>query len=218
MLAAVQERSEGNPLFVSQVARLLADRAGAVEEVAEAAVPAGIRQAIRRQVDTIAGPGAGHGPGPGPARRVLTTAAVLGTDIDPGLVAAALAVPAGSVSEVITRAERAGLLRPGPGPAASYRFARALIREALYAELTPLGRAESHEKLAAVLSTAPWRGRATHALLAHHFLRAVPAGRAEAAAKAVGFAALAGQDALDALAYEEAAGHFENALGALPER
>ena len=215
VLAAVRERSEGNPLFVSQVARLLADRAGAVEEVAEAAVPAGIRQAIRRQVDKIAGPAADRGAGAGPARRVLITAAVLGTDIDPGLVAAALAVPAGSVSEIVARAERAGLLRAGPGPGGRCRFAHALIREALYVELTPLGRAESHEKLAAVLSTAPWRGRTTNALLAHHLLRAVPAGRTDTAAKAVEFAALAGQDALDALAYEEAAGHFGNALGAL---
>ena len=213
VLAAVQQRSEGNPLFVSQVARLLARRAGAVEEVAEVAVPAGIRHAIRRQVDRIADPAADHAAGP--ARRALTTADVLSTDIDPGLVAAVLGVPAESVSEIFDRAELAGLLRAGPVPGAPYRFAHALVRETLYGELTPLGRAESHVSVAAILNSTPWRGRTTNALLAYHFLRAIPAGRAEAAAMAVEFAALAGQDALDALAYEEAAGHFESALDAL---
>ena len=47
VLAVVQRRSEGNPLFVSQVARLLGPGAAAVEEVP---VPASIRQAVRRQV------------------------------------------------------------------------------------------------------------------------------------------------------------------------
>ena len=47
VLAVVQRRSEGNPLFVSQVARLLEPGVAAVEE---APVPAGIRQAVRRQV------------------------------------------------------------------------------------------------------------------------------------------------------------------------
>ncbi len=45
VLAAVQRRSEGNPLFVSQVARLIGPGAAAVEEVP---VPAGIRQSVRR--------------------------------------------------------------------------------------------------------------------------------------------------------------------------
>ena len=47
VLAVVQRRSEGNPLFVSQVARLLGPGAATVEEMP---VPAGIRQAVRRQV------------------------------------------------------------------------------------------------------------------------------------------------------------------------
>ena len=61
VLAVVQRRSEGNPLFVSQVARLLGPGAAAVEEVP---VPAGIRQAVRRQVARLA-----RQPGPATARR-----------------------------------------------------------------------------------------------------------------------------------------------------
>ena len=89
VLAVVQRRGEGNPLFVSQVARLLGQGAATVEEVP---VPAGIRQAVRRQVarlgDTASGddtPAAGE---------VLATAAALGPGIDPAMVAAALAAAA----------------------------------------------------------------------------------------------------------------------------
>ena len=55
-------------------------------------------------------------------------------------------------------------------------------------------------------------GGRSHAELAYHFLRAVPAG-GEAAGRAVRYSRLAGQDALAALAWEEAAGHFRRALG-----
>jgi hypothetical protein len=51
----------------------------------------------------------------------------------------------------------------------------------------------------------------SHAELAYHFLRAAPAS-AEATARAVHHSRLAGQEALSALAYEEAAGHFRHAL------
>ena len=89
-----------------------------------------------------------------------------------------------------------------------YRFRHALIRETLYGELTPQARAEAHHKIAEVLENSPGR---SHAELAYHFLRAAPAS-AQAAARAVHHSRLAGQEALDALAYEEAAGHFRRAL------
>jgi hypothetical protein len=59
-----------------------------------------------------------------------------------------------------------------------------------------------------VLENSPGR---SHAELAYHFLRAAPVS-AEAAASAVRHSRLAGREALDALAYEEAAGHFRHAL------
>ena len=89
-----------------------------------------------------------------------------------------------------------------------YRFRHALIRETLYGELTPQARAEAHQKIAEVLDNSPGR---SHAELAYHFLRAAPAS-AQAAARAVHHCRRAGQEALDALAYEEAAGHFRRAL------
>src|SRR5213076_2307117 len=134
-------RSEGNPLFIAQVARMPQSGSGAV---ADADVPAGIRQAIRRQITqltrsaTASGTGDGKGtepPGARTASEVLTTAAVLAGDLDPGLVAQVLGASAESVSGVFDRAARSGLLRASSAPPQAYAFAHALIREALYGEL-----------------------------------------------------------------------------------
>jgi AAA ATPase-like protein len=209
-LAVVRRRSEGNPLFVSQVARLLGPGAAAVEEVP---VPAGIRQAVRRQVARLRAPGADAGDGIPAAEEILATAAALGPDIDPAVVAAALGAPPGPVARLCDDATAAGLLAPGRDTGAVYRFRHALIRETLYAELAPQARAQAHYKIAEVLeNTLPGNtsGR-SHAELAYHFLRAAPAS-AEAAARAVHHSRLAGQEALSALAYEEAADHFRHAL------
>ena len=203
VITVVQRRSEGNPLFVSQVARLLGPGAAAVEEVP---VPAGIRQAVRRQVARL---GDGEmADGTPPAAEVLATAAAFGQGIDPSLVAAVLGAAPGSVARLCDQATGIGLLGPGQGVGEVYRFRHALIKETLYAELTPQSRAQAHLRIAEVLENKPG---GSNAELAHHFLRAAPVS-AEAAAQAVRHSRLAGQEALDALAYEEAAGHFRRAL------
>ena len=204
VLAAVQRRSEGNPLFVSQVARLLGPGVAAVEEVP---VPAGIRQAVRRQVGRLGQPKAATGDADG-AGEILATAAAIGPGIDPALVAAALDAQAGPVARLCDDATAIGLLGPGRETGEVYRFRHALIRETLYAELTPQSRAQAHHRIAAVLENSTGR---SHAELAYHFLRAAPAS-AEAADRAAHHSRLAGADALSALAYEEAAGHFRQAL------
>lgn len=225
VLAAVERRSEGNPLFIAQVARMPGTGSGAV---ADADVPAGIRQAIRRQITQLT-QSAVNGTGDdkdteltgGPtAGEVLTTAAVLAADLDPGLVAQVLGTSAGSVSGVFDRAARTGLLRASSAAPGGYVFGHALIREALYGELSPRGRADAHRSVAAVLERPPWRARASNAELAHHYLRATPAGTGASegsgiALRAVEYAGLAGRDALSALAYEEAAAHFGLAVEAL---
>src|SRR5215472_17168506 len=205
VLAVVQRRGEGNPLFVSQVARLLGHGAATVEEMP---VPAGIRQAVRRQVARLGHTGTESGDGTPAAAEVLATAAAIGPGIDPALVASVLGAAPGPVSRLCDDATAIGLLGPGQDVAEVYRFRHALIRETLYAELTPQSRAQAHRRIAEVLQDTAGR---SHAELAYHFLRAAPAS-ADDAAQAVRHSRLAGQEALSALAYEEAAGHFRHAL------
>jgi AAA ATPase-like protein len=123
VLAVVQRRSEGNPLFVSQVARLLGPGAATVEEVP---VPAGIRQAVRRQVAWLADAKAATGDNTPGAEEILATAAALGPGIDPALVAAALGIPAGPVARLCDDATAIGLLGPGQDVGEVYGFRHAL--------------------------------------------------------------------------------------------
>jgi hypothetical protein len=205
VLAVVQRRSEGNPLFVSQVARLLKPGVAAVEEVP---VPAGIRQAVRRQMARLGPATTEPGDGAPSAEEILATAAALGPGIDPAVVATVLGAPTELVTRLCDDATAIGLFGPGQEVGEVYRFRHALIRETLYAALTPQARARTHHKIAAVLADTAGR---SHAELAYHFLRAAPAS-AEAAARAVHHSRLAGQAALAALAWEEASGHFRHAL------
>ncbi|WP_433040801.1 ATP-binding protein [Dactylosporangium sp. CS-033363] len=195
VLDAVARRGEGSPLFVTQVARLLGREAATVEEVP---VPASIRQAVARLIAPL-GPGAPD---------VLATAAALGAHVDPALVAALEEEPARAV---LDGAAQSGLLVAGPG---GYRFGHALIREALLADLTPLARAERHLHIAGALELPSWRGRTGAAELARHYRLAQATGPAAVAA-AVRYATLAGDEALTALAPEEAAEQFRHALDAL---
>ncbi|TVZ04578.1 hypothetical protein EAS64_19700 [Trebonia kvetii] len=203
VLALVERRGDGNPLFVAQVARLLGHGAATVEEVP---VPAGIRQAVRRQVAALAETSAGDARVT--ARETLAMAAALGPGIDPALVASVLGVPAELVARLCDDATEIGLLSPGRDASELYRFKHALVRETLYAELPPQSRAHAHYRIAAALED---RAGQSHSELAYHFLQAAPVS-AEAAAKAVTYSDRAGQDALKALAYEEAARHFRHAL------
>src|SRR5512146_5572 len=143
VLALVERRGEGNPLFVAQVARLLGYGAATVDDVP---VPAGIRQAVRRQVAALADAalaetGAGAvGDARVTARDALAMAAALGPGIDPVLLASVLGVPAELVARLCDHATETGLLNPGRDASELYRFKHALVRETLYAELPPQGR------------------------------------------------------------------------------
>ena len=209
VLAVVQRRSEGNPLFVSQVARLLGP-ARPRSRRCRSRPASGRPSAARSPGSASPRPRPRHATGDGTptAQEILATAAALGPGIDPALVAAALDVPAGPVARLCDDATAIGLLGPGQDVGEVYRFRHALIRETLYAELSPQSRAQAHHRIAAVLENSAGR-RPRRAGLP------LPAGRPrQRRSRRPGRAPsrLAGADALSALAYEEAAGHFRHAL------
>lgn len=231
LLDKIVERTEGNPLFVTQVARLLAQSPSATQDLTAAPIPAGIRQAVRQRLDRVAGAAdvagtandmagtadvAGTADDPAnladPAnlpREALTVSAVLGGEFDLGEVADVLDASIGELLGALGPAVRSGLLvELGPQ---RFRFAHALVREAIYGDLASKERATLHHRVATALAQRS-SGIGDHARLAHHFSAAVPVGGAEAAVR---HATAAGEEAMRALAYEEAAGLFQQAVSAL---
>jgi hypothetical protein len=153
--------------------------------VTDAPIPAGLRQAVRRRAARIASPS-------------LDAAAVLGGELDPAAVAAVAGVPVDEAGRALDDAVDAGLLRP------DHTFSHAVVRETLYGDLRPPARAALHLSAAQLPAATARR--------AHHYARAWPAG---GVAEAVTWTRRAGDEAMAAYAYEEAAGHYRDALTSL---
>ncbi len=90
-------------------------------------------------------------------------------------------------------------------------FAHALVRESLYDELSTSRRTRLHRRIGEALEQRP---QPPLAALAHHFCEAAAMGDVD---KAADYARRAGTDALEALAHEDATGHFTRGLDVLDE-
>ncbi|MER5525331.1 BTAD domain-containing putative transcriptional regulator [Streptomyces sp. NPDC002677] len=162
--AALTERTGGNPFYVLESARLLADRGA---RVALSEVPQGVRDVLRRRLALL----------PAAARAVVQLAAVLGPEAEVALLVDAADAPEEEVLAGLDAALAADLLaEPGPG---RVRFVHALVRDTVYADLSGVRRSQLHTRVA--------RLRRRHrpgepAAPAHHFARS---GSAADAAPAV---------------------------------
>ena len=204
LIAEVAERSAGNPFFVGELARSIGEeRSGPVGS--DGQVPLGVRQVIRGRVEAL-----GEG-----AATLLTAAAVVGRELDLLVAATVAGLDPGSdeVLELAEAATAARLLEETPR-IGRYRFAHALVQEALLTDVSGLRRARMHHRAAAVLAagSARRRGREELAALAFHALEGAVVGGADAA---VSYARDASAAAMAALAFEEAAGLCDHALRVL---
>jgi hypothetical protein len=173
-VAALAERTGGNPFYVRESARLLADE-GALVAVSE--VPQGVRDVLRRRLALL----------PAPARAVVQLTAVLGLEAEAGLLVDASDGTEEEVLDGLDAALAAGLLaEPGPG---RVRFVHALVRDTVYADLSGVRRARLHARVARLLRL---HRPGELAALAHHFARS---GSADDAPFAVDYALRAAEAA-----------------------
>ncbi len=150
LLALVNDRTEGNPLFMVDLIRDLRDRKVITNEddewvltkpLSEVATdfPASIRSLIQRKIDVL----------DEEDRRILVGASVQGLRFDTAVVARALESDAGAVEDRLDRLERlhgfVSLVGEQPMPdgtlSSQYRFAHVLYQNELYASLRPVRRA-----------------------------------------------------------------------------
>ncbi len=142
LAARIAERAEGNPLFVEQ---LVAVDAGHDD----GELPASIQAVLAARIDRLA---AGE-------RMLLQRAAVEGRTFHSGALAASLPEhERRSVATHLVALARKGLVgadRPEFAGQDAFRFTHALIREAAYAGVPKLERAELHAGIAAWLQERP---------------------------------------------------------------
>ena len=200
MIQAVHTGTEGNPLFVSEVVRLLDAEGGLSAGNVDQRIPPGIRPVIGRRVGRLS-PDCG---------RVLVLAAVLGREFGLDTLTQLADLPRDKLLDVLDEAMAERLVGEASGSPGRLRFGHALIRDTLYDGLTPARRLQLHLQAGEALEAVYAADLEPHfAELAHHFCAAAPAGGRD---KGVDFARRGGVRAASQLAYEEAVRLYEMAL------
>jgi DNA-binding CsgD family transcriptional regulator/tetratricopeptide (TPR) repeat protein len=199
---AVHSRTEGNPLFVTEVVRLL-EQEGFVEgQSINSRIPEGIRDAIGRRLSGLSED----------CNHALTTASVIGREFS--LEQLEHLVETRSEDDLLQVLEEASdgyVIEEAQGSIGSYRFTHALIQQTLASELSTIRKVRIHARIAEVLEEIYGDSCEAHAEeLAHHYGEAAVMIGPE---KMAYYSLLAGQRALAAYAWEDAQVHFERGLG-----
>jgi DNA-binding SARP family transcriptional activator len=197
--STIHSRTDGNPFFVAELARLLAGDGGLEDEQGPVErVPVGVRDVIRRRLHHL----------PDTTNDLLAQAAVLGRDVDLRTLAVAARtepdVVAGQLAESVDRAILVTHTTPG-----RYVFSHALTQETILGELNLSRRAKLHARAAAALRVVHGNDDAVAVELAHHLYEATPVvGLDDAHAAALRAAEVSQRR----LAYEQAEHQLRRAL------
>ncbi len=208
---ALQRETEGNPFFVGEVLRHLAESGVLVQRegrwtsdftLGDVGLPEGIREVVGRRLSRLSDA----------ANRALALAAVIGAQFDLAIIEAAGGPQGDELFDALDEAVQHTIIREVPGTVGRYTFAHALMRSALYEELTTNRRVRMHAQIAVALEA-----RLAHRIdehldeLAYHFTEGALAGDAN---RAVEYCRRAGERADNELAFESAVTHYDRALSA----
>ncbi len=194
---AVHDETEGNPLFVGEVLRHLAETEWSPDEHG---IPEGVRDVIGRRLSRLSER----------ANQVLATGAVMGQEFDLAVLEA-VAEPgdAGGVLDALEEAIGARIVAERPSPAGRFAFSHAMVRLVLYGELSAARRARMHRSIAEAIEAQPGSAAGRAAALAHHYAEGATIG---GIAKAVEWTEKAAVAARERLAYEEVVELVEHLL------
>ena len=202
LVAALSDETEGNPLFVGEIVRLLSFEGIQAESSAEVrlAVPQSVREVIVRRLSHLSEE----------CRRLLVSACVMGREFALDALARMGGVSENELLDTLDEAMAARVVSDSPEGPGRLRFTHVLIRDALYDGLTTAGRVRLHRLAVEALEALYGEEPGAHlAELAHHCI----AGRDFD--RGFQYARRAGDRALALLAYEEAARLYESGLDAL---
>jgi tetratricopeptide (TPR) repeat protein len=204
------ERTEGNPLFLEESVRALAETGtlqgsrGEYRLSAPAAtldVPATVQAILAARIDRLSGE----------EKRLLQAAAVIGKDVPYPLLQAIAELPEEQLRQGLADLQRAEFLyEAATYPDLAYTFKHALTHDVAYGGVSPERRRSLHRRIMEAIERL-YAGRLAEQLerLGYH------AFRAEAWDRAVAYLRQSGEKAYNRSANREAAAWFEQALDAL---
>lgn len=196
ILSLLQQETEGNPFFLVEVVRALAEEAGQLDDIGKHTLPArvltgGLEQLIQRRLSRI----------PAGDRPLLQAAAVGGRRLDLNVLQAL--APGANLDQWLTVCANAAVLEIQDD---RWQFAHDKLRKGVLADMTDAEQQAQHLQFARALERVYADAPEAAAQLAHHW------GAAAVAHKEKHFAALAGRAALRSGANQEAIRHLERAL------
>jgi class 3 adenylate cyclase/tetratricopeptide (TPR) repeat protein len=210
LAAAITRETAGNPFFTGEVLRHLREsgaiaqeqdgRWRLVGELAELGLPQSVREVIGQRVERLGSD----------ARTALSAAAVIGRDFDLDLLLAVLELSEDRLLDLLDEAVAASLLKESAERAERFTFTHGLVEHTLYEDLGRARRARLHKRVAEALEEQCGDEPGERlGELAGHWAAAVVSSDT---AKAIHYARLAAERALAALAPDEAARWYRQAL------
>ncbi len=207
---AIYQETDGNPFFVGEVLRHLAEtgdiyrdetgRWTTVDSLIDTSLPIGVREVIAARVVRLGRT----------AEAVLSLAAVIGRDFDLDLLVAAMRSTEDQVLDILDDSVAVTLVRELDDAPGHYTFAHALIQRTIYEDLGRTRRAHAHRRVAEAMEDL-YRDRIGARLgdLARHWFKAA---QGQDLAKALDYSRRAADAALASLAPEEALRNYTQAL------
>ncbi|OGP50626.1 MAG: hypothetical protein A2Y79_07000 [Deltaproteobacteria bacterium RBG_13_43_22] len=208
----VHRQTEGNPLFVQEVVRYLAEEGVITREQGrwqakgdtpvEMRIPDGLRDVIGKRLSSLSES----------CNKVLAVAAVIGRDFRLEVLQKVAGMTDEEIFKALEEARKAAVIeeRTGAGAVVNYRFAHAFFRQTLYEEIIAPRRIRLHQQVARALEEVYKTRLEDHAAeLAEHFSYSSDSADLT---KAVSYGEMAAKRATSVYAYGEAVKLLDQAV------
>ena len=209
---AVHVETEGNPFFIGEILRHLAETGVAFGRGGRwttdltfdrIGIPEGVKQVTGRRLSRLSDV----------CHHLLRIAAVIGREFRMDVLESVSGLSSDQLVDALDEAVEVAVIAEMPHAVGRYSFVHTLIRETLHGELTTTRRVRWHGRIAQAIESACGGEVEAHLpQLAYHFIEAAPGGDVD---KAIDYATRAGERSIRLLAYEEAVSHYERALEVL---
>jgi tetratricopeptide (TPR) repeat protein len=209
LLEVIYQETDGNPFFVEEVFKHLTEEEKLFDSggkwrtdlsLDEADVPRGVRLVVGHRLERVSKQ----------CQQTLTAAAAIGRAVSFELLEESVKLDEDVLLDAIDEAERAQVIRSTTRAGdVQFIFTHELIRQTLLSDLSALRRQRLHLQVAEAIERVYASGLDDHAAeLAYHLYRA---GGAADFPKAIRYLTLAGDQALNAAAFEDALRLYNNA-------
>lgn len=217
LLNTIHDHTEGNPFFLGEVARYLAEQgqlaessvdsdnsgSSTLEPTEEIGIPPGVRDVISQRLMRLTDP----------CNQALVTASVIGREFEFNLLTSLIdSASEDGLLDLMDEAISARIIEELPGRDARYQFRHALMQQTLMESISSGRKMRLHARIGEALEAAYGDDPGGHTSeLAHHFTQAASVLGND---RMIHYTLIAGERALATHAWEEAIGHFSRGLEA----